>query len=238
MGWLARLLSLPAQPPSRPSTDLSDVLRPPQDFGPSCARLSAPAWGSAWGRGGLMGEPGGSLRARRSPASWARPAPPASGSVLCRPRAGAAPRRFLRGRGTKLKPLLPAPGTKPGLPSTLSHLPREEGAGRRPSFQIAAARGWPPGQCCGGERPGAVWWAQKTLRGARSPRRDRYFLQPAQPLAAKPGISTACRQSHSSLCWFGASLSSAQGPATRALGEVPRDALNPISRKSWAVRMK
>ena len=36
-------------PLSRPGTDLSNALRPPQDFGPGCARLSAPAWGSSWG---------------------------------------------------------------------------------------------------------------------------------------------------------------------------------------------
>lgn len=203
-------------PSSRPGTDLSNALRPPQDFGPGCARLSAPAWGSSWGWRRPDGGVGCEAESEGDPpASRARPTPPAFGlSGLCRPRRWGGSGRFLRRWGSESRSRrTPVPETNPRLPGTLFHLPGRERSGRRPALQFAVPRGSAPGLVrrrirlrAGKESAGAPSGGRRGHCGGAKPAPSAgpslYPPSPSSPSPPNPGISPACPRSQSlySLC--------------------------------------
>lgn len=173
-------------PPARPSpglgTDLSNALRPPQDFGPGCARLSAPAWGSSWGwrrpDGGAGREPE-SVEGDPS-VSRALPSPPAFGlSGLCRLRRWGGSGRFLPGWGTELRnqpqeQSRGSPAPCPTCPGGLRPPPNssDRSAARLPGSLPRRLR-------LGAGNAGAFWWEPTTLRGREADAAGRsFFLSP------------------------------------------------------------
>lgn len=244
-------------PSSRPGTDLSNALRPPQDFGPGCARLSAPAWGSSWGWRRPDGGVGCEAESEGDPpASRARPTPPAFGlSGLCRPRRWGGSGRFLRRWGSESRSRrTPVPETNPGLHGTLFHLPGRERSGRRPALQFAVPRGSAPGLVAAedpatrgeGERWGAFWWAPRTLRGREARAERRSFSPPPlplQPFASEPWHLPRLPPIPVTLFPMRSEppsrLDCRQGQATRASGRVGAETpCNPISRKIWVLRVR
>lgn len=85
----------------------------------------------------------------------------------------------------------PIPETNPGFPGTLSHLPGRESPGRRPAFQIPAAR-----LGCRlrrsvrlraeNESAGRSLVGAEDTAGARSQRSTYVFTLPCQPFASEP----------------------------------------------------
>lgn len=177
----ARLLPPSAQPSPGLGTDLSNALRPPQDFDPGCARLSAQAWWSSWG----WRRPAG--RAGRKPESVGDPpASPRTGSGLCRLRLGwfwAFPARVpgwraeLRNRRTSEDT---STRTKPGLPylTCPGGLRPPRGSvsdSLRRSLRLHAGNA------------GAFWWEPRTLRGREAVARRSFAQYPRpQPFACEP----------------------------------------------------